>query len=247
MAEVIGQVHSIETLGGLDGPGLRCVVFLQGCPLRCQYCHNPDTWPRTGGQTLTPSDILSRIERCRPYFGEDGGVTLSGGEPLWQPRFAAHILAECHEAGIHTAVDTSGSCSTGALEKVLPWTDLVLLDIKDARPPRYRELTGGTLAEVVRSLDRLTEADVPTWIRQVVVPGWNDTFEQMRELADLLRNRQNIERVELLPYHRMAEEKWQAMQLPAAFGDTPSADPAQVRELQKTVERMRRPQPLSTL
>ncbi|MEN6304363.1 MAG: 4Fe-4S cluster-binding domain-containing protein, partial [Armatimonadia bacterium] len=137
------QIHSIETLGALDGPGLRTVVFFQGCPLRCAYCHNPDTWAAQGTE-MTADEIIARVQRSRPYFGRNGGVTLSGGEPLAQPQFAAELLRRCRDLGIHTAVDTSGACLNDAVKEALQHADLVILDLKHTEPDAYNALTGGS-------------------------------------------------------------------------------------------------------
>ena len=212
MAEIRGNVHSIETLGALDGPGLRCVVFLQGCPLRCQYCHNPDTWEEGGGGTMSCDELLARIVRYQAYFGQQGGVTLSGGEPLQQSRFAARVLEACLALGIHTAIDTSGAVPPATVQEALAATRLVILDIKHTDAARYRALTGGSsLARPLAFLREIVRRGLPLWVRQVIVPGWNDNTDDIRALARLLRDIPSLQRVELLPYHRLGVEKWQRL------------------------------------
>jgi pyruvate formate lyase activating enzyme len=232
---MMGRVHSIETLGAVDGPGLRCVVFLQGCPLRCQYCHNPDTWDCGGGTEMSVEEVVARVARQRPYFGREGGVTLSGGEPLAQPEFAAKVLRRCQDLGIQTAVDTSGACLNMAVEEALEYTGLVILDIKHTDPQRYAELTGGKLERTLRFLGHVKRMGKPLWVRQVIVPGWNDTEEDARALAALLREVPALERVELLPYHRMGSNKWEALRLSSTLEGVPEADAEVVARLERVV------------
>ena len=206
-----GRIHSIETMGALDGPGLRAVAFLQGCALRCRFCHNPDTWHPVAGEEISAEKLVARLARYKPYFRNVGGVTLSGGEPLLQARFAAEVLAGCKRQNIHTALDTSGTIWNQQVEEALAYTDMLLLDIKHTDADRHRELTGANLAPVLYFLDQATRLEIPTWIRTVVVPGWNDSRADMGRLAAMLRNRGNIERIEMLPYHSMANRKYREM------------------------------------
>jgi pyruvate formate lyase activating enzyme len=231
-----GRIHSIETLGALDGPGLRCVVFLQGCPLRCQYCHNPDTWDCGGGAEMSAEAVVARVRRSQPYFGLHGGITLSGGEPLAQPEFATQVLRQCREADIHTAVDTSGACFNETVAEALDYTDLVLLDIKHTDPQRYAELTGGELDRTLRFLEHIARIGRPLWVRQVIVPGWNDTEDDARALAELLGGVPSLERVELLPYHRMGVRKWEALGLRSPLEGLPEADTEVVARLERVVK-----------
>lgn len=228
-----GRVHSIETLGALDGPGLRAVVFLQGCPLRCQYCHNPDTWDCRGGTEVTAEALVARIKRLRPYFGRQGGVTLSGGEPLLQAEFVAEVFRQCRAAGLHTALDTSGACPGPAAREVLRHTDLVLLDLKDIDAERYRTLTAGELSRTWRFLRDVTAAGVPLWVRQVIVPGFNDTAAEARQLGEVLRGLPTLERIELLPYHTLGQAKWEKLGLRSSLEGVPAADPAHVARLEQ--------------
>ncbi len=228
-----GRLHSIETLGALDGPGLRAVVFLQGCPLRCQYCHNPDTWDLAGGTEISAEALVARVCRLRPYFGEHGGVTLSGGEPLAQPQFAAEVLRLCRAQGLHTALDTSGACPGPAAAEVLRHTDLVILDLKATDPEQYRALTGGELSRTWEFVRQVTAAGVALWVRKVIVPGWNDTEADARRLGEALRGLPTLERIELLPYHTLGLSKWDQLGLRSPLADRPAADPEHVARLER--------------
>jgi len=207
-----GRIHSIESCGTLDGPGLRCVVFFQGCPLRCRYCHNPDTWDFNGGLEVTSSEIVKKIIRFKPYFKQNGGVTLSGGEPLLQPEFAAEILRECKRNGIHTAVDTSGWVSTAALEHTLPYTDLLLLDVKGLDNKMYQWLTGKEEDMFFSALTTIKKYKTPLWLRYVILPGINDTPEYIGKLKILASSLGSmVQKIELLPYHPLGEHKWKKL------------------------------------
>lgn len=208
---MVGRIHSIESLGAFDGPGLRCVVFMQGCPMRCLYCHNPDTWDAARGDSVDSSEVVAQAARLKPYFGREGGITLSGGEPLLQAGFATAIFAGCRAQGIHTALDTSGCFLNDAVRACLAETDLVLLDIKHTAPGKHRELTGQPLETVLSFLAHVERENIPLWVRQVIVPGWTDDESEIEALAALLRPLPSLQRVELLPYHNMAEKKWQAL------------------------------------
>lgn len=223
-----GRIHSIESCGTVDGPGLRCVVFFQGCSLRCRYCHNPDTWAIHGGQETDASAIIKKISRFKPYFNHKGGVTLSGGEPLLQPEFAAEILRECKKQGIHTAVDTSGWVDLPALEKTLPYTDLLLLDIKALDQKMYRWLTGKEADKFLTALGIIKEHQTPLWLRYVVLPGINDTPEYINKLKQLISSLGSmVQKVELLPYHPLGVHKWQKLGLNYTLGQLkPPADSA---------------------
>lgn len=227
------RIHSIETLGGVDGPGVRCVIFFQGCPLHCLYCQNPDTQGSEGGRSVSVAELMRAIERTRPYFGPDGGATLSGGEPLAQPAAVAELLRCCRGAGIHTAIDTSGICVTPDALEAAALADLLLLDIKHPDTVRCHALTGGGL-EGALTLLRAAEAQrQAVWIRHVVVPGWSDTPTVMEELAVLLAPFVCVQRVELLPYHTLAAEKYRDLGRALPLPDTPAADPEAVRRLEQ--------------
>ena len=212
----MGRVHSIETLGALDGPGLRMVVFLQGCPLRCRYCHNPDTWCAGGGQELSEADIAARAARYRRFFGKTGGVTFSGGEPLLQADFVLKCVRALHEEGIHCALDTGAGLWNEAAARLCDAADLVILDVKHSDPAGFRRLTGGDIGTLEQALAHLRAAQKPTWVRQVIVEGYTQDEGQVRALREKVRGL-NLERLELLPYHTLGVHKWKALGLPYAL------------------------------
>lgn len=212
--QVNGRIHSFESFGALDGPGLRLVVFLQGCPLRCLYCHNPDTWEFAGGTSMTVAEVMARVERQRPYFQRGGGVTFSGGEPLAQPDFLQALLRSCIERGIHTAVDTGGGVwQPQRTPTLLALADLIILDIKAASPAAWARVTGNDgFAGLEQMLGWLRQTRRPAWIRQVVAVGLNDSPDAAQQLRDLLDG-VNVERLELLPCHQLGREKWRRLGL----------------------------------
>lgn len=240
MEEVRGRIHSLESFGAVDGPGIRCVLFLQGCPLRCLYCHNPDTWNPAGGREVSASEIVREIAGYRNFI-RSGGVTLSGGEPLLQAAFAREVLRLCRREGFHTALDTAGSVAPAAAEPVLAETDLVLLDIKAADPALCRELTGndGTHA---RELLRFCEsAGKPVWIRHVLVPGITLLPERLEALAGFLTGFSCIRRVELLAFHKMGEYKWRELGIEYRLQHTPPPSPEEVESARALLLRHRLP------
>lgn len=230
-----GRVHSFQSLGTLDGPGLRSVVFLQGCPLRCGFCHNPDTWDFSGGEAMEAADVAARVRRYKPYFGAEGGLTVSGGEALAQAGFVAELFERCHRDGIHTCLDTSGCLQSKEEAALLAHTDLCLLDIKFTTDEEYVRYTGGHLDTVLAFLGRLEAAAMPVWIRQVIVPGLNDTLEQIDRLSAVIAPYRNIRRVELLPFHKLCLEKYQAMGIPFPFDRYRAALPDELAALQARV------------
>lgn len=217
--EPAGWVHSIQTLGAVDGPGLRCVVFMQGCPLRCAYCHNPDTWSFEGGQKRSPAELAQQLARYKPYFAKEGGVTVSGGEPLAQAEFVAQLFQELHALGIHTALDTSGAASLESARKVLRHTDLVLADLKFSTEQDYRVHCKGSLAHTLEFLALTQEMAVPIWIRHVVAPGLTDTTQSLQAIYGLATGFDNVKKIEWLPYHSLCKEKYQKLQIPFAMAD----------------------------
>ena len=212
MKNIYGYIHSIESLGGADGPGVRTVVFMQGCPLRCAYCHNPDTWKFFTGEKVSPEDLFKRVIKYKPYYGSEGGVTASGGEPLAQPEFIAEFFKLCKKAGIHTAIDTAGSFFNNKVINVLDYTDLVLLDVKHTNPMKFRELTDGNFSKFMEFLDYCIFTNKPLWLRQVIVPGITDNEDNIRALASLAKESKAL-KVELLPYHDMGAYKWEELEL----------------------------------
>lgn len=228
-----GFVHSIQTLGTLDGPGVRFVVFMQGCNLRCGCCHNPDTWETGSGTKYTSSELAARAVRYREYFGKDGGVTLSGGEPLLQAAFAAEFFADCHTLGLHTCLDTSGSILNNDVAALLTHTDRVLLDIKYTAEELYRKYVGCSLDAPLAFLSILNEKKIPTTLRQVIIPSLHDTRENMEALAAIVRKHPCIDSTELLPFKKLCTIKYEKMGIPFPFAamDTPS--PAAMQNLEK--------------
>lgn len=209
-------MHSCETFGAVDGPGVRFIVFLRGCCFRCAYCHNPDTWAVKGEADTLPGDILRRALNYRAYWGKDGGITVSGGEPMLQADFVAELFRECRVAGVNTCIDTcAGVFSRGnrSILEMLALTDTVLLDIKHIDPKRHLELTGGKLEPVLECARYLHEQGKRVWLRHVLVPGWTDGEDDLRRLADFIRPMDNIERVDVLPYHTMGVDKWKSLGL----------------------------------
>lgn len=203
-----GRVHSIETCGTADGPGIRYILFLTGCPLHCLYCHNPDTWHRKDGKLMTVAEVLADIKKYLPFIQKRGGVTLSGGEPTVQAGFCAEIFRGCKAMGLHTALDTSGFLGAKVSDEMLTDIDLVLLDIKAARKSIYRSLTKVQLDPTLDFADRLSALNKPVWLRYVLVPGFTDQIEDVQELASYAATLGNVERVDVLPFHKMGEHKW---------------------------------------
>ncbi len=203
-----GFVHSIQTLGALDGPGLRFVVFLQGCNLRCGCCHNPDTWEVVGGTEYSADEIVKKAVRYKNYFGDKGGITLSGGEPLLQPEFAKEIFEKCRQEKINTCLDTSGSILNGEVKELLKYTDRVLLDVKYHSDSLYREHVGCSIDEPLKFLSYLNEKNIPTTLRQVIIPGLNDSDENIAFLNGLTNTHSCVDSVELLPFKKMCQVKY---------------------------------------
>ena len=211
--EILGYIHSIETGGTVDGPGLRYVLFLQGCPLRCLYCHNPDSWKLRAGKVQTVEQTFQDLLKYRNFI-KSGGITVSGGEPLIQPEFLEALFQKCKAAGIHTAVDTSGVMPVGKIQQVLNLTDLVILDIKALDPGLCKKISGTDNKNALELLDHLEEQSKPVWIRHVVVPGYTDNLEDLAKLADYLKAYKWVQKVELLPFHQMALHKWESLKFP---------------------------------
>ncbi|WP_442819126.1 pyruvate formate-lyase-activating protein [Streptomyces sp. NBC_01235] len=228
MAEPLtGRIHSWDLSTGVDGPGTRFVLFLSGCPLRCLYCANPDTWHMRDGREVTVDEVMAEIEKYRAFVTTaGGGVTITGGEPLLQSAFTGEVLRRCKEAGLHTALDTSGFLGVRATDELLADTDLVLLDIKSFDIGTYRKLTGGRLAPTLSFATRLDRLGVPMWIRYVLVPGWTDDPRSVDALADFVARLGTAERVDVLPFHKLGAPKYEALGIPFPLRDTPVPDPA---------------------
>ena len=228
-----GRVHSIQSLGTLDGPGIRFVVFLQGCLLRCACCHNPDTWAVDEGTEYTAEEIVSRALRFREYFGEEGGVTLSGGEPLLQAEFAAEVFQRCHEQGINTCLDTSGAVWNDAVERLLRHTDRVLLDVKYTSDELYRRYVGCSMDKPLHFLRELDERRIPTTIRQVTIPTLNDDERSILKLKEVVQPFACVDGVELLPFRKLCETKYQSMKLSFPLAHLPEPSREQMEALKR--------------
>ncbi|MFJ5778883.1 pyruvate formate-lyase-activating protein [Streptomyces sp. NPDC093094] len=229
-----GRIHSWDLSTGVDGPGTRFVLFVSGCPLRCLYCANPDTWHMRDGRETTVDEVMAEIGKYRAFIGTaGGGVTVTGGEPLLQPAFTGEVLRRCKEAGLHTALDTSGFLGARADEALLSATDLVLLDIKSFDIGTYRKLTGGGLAPTLSFATRLDRLGVPVWIRYVLVPGWTDDATAVDGLGAFLAGLANVERVDVLPFHKLGAHKYDALGLPFPLRDTPVPDPGLVERVRE--------------
>ena len=232
---VQGYIHSVETGGMVDGPGIRYVVFFSGCNLRCQYCHNPDTWKLRDGHLTSVEDVMQDMRKYQSYLRfSGGGVTITGGDPFVQPRFLVELLKACKSVGLHTALDTAGYAPPQAAEEALRYTDLLLLDIKSINPAVYKDLTGVRLEPTLETLRLAQDMGVPTWIRFVLVPGFTDDEADLRDMAAFLAEFPHIERVEVLPFHKLGEYKWAELGLPYALsGAEPPTQAAldRVREI----------------
>ena len=217
----VGRIHSIQSLGTLDGPGVRFVVFLQGCPLRCKCCHNPDTWDQDAGSSHRAEDLVRRALRYKEYFGSEGGVTLSGGEPLLQPEFSREFFRLSKEAGLHTCLDTSGCILSPKILSLLDFTDRVLLDIKYTTEEHYKENVGCSLEAPLRFLKELSERNIPVTLRQVIIPTVNDHQEQILRLKEIAERHPTVDKVELLPFRKICQVKYDSMGIPFPFGHLP--------------------------
>ncbi len=235
--EKIGRIHSLESLGTVDGPGIRFVVFLQGCPLRCQFCHNPDTWDVTKGREYTVSQLMGEIIRYKSYMSfSGGGVTFTGGEPLLQAEFLLEVSKKCKELGISTALDTSGFLWNDHVSELLRYTDLVLLDIKNYDPLVYKTVTGVSLSPTLKFLDQLRERGTRTWIRYVLVPQLTDNLDSVKKLSEHLDQYPNVEKIELLAFHKMGEYKWKELGLEYKLSDTKEPSKELLKEVKAIFE-----------
>lgn len=226
-----GRVNSFQSLGAVDGPGVRFVVFFKGCPLNCLCCHNPETKPFDGGEEFTAEQIVEKALRYKEYFGEKGGITLSGGEPIAQPEFAAEIFRLCKEKNIHTCLDTSGYTLNDGVKELLKYTDLVLLDIKYTNETDYLKNAGAQYGEVLRFLEYLKSQNIPAWIRQVIIPTLNDSEENILKLKEIVKNYPNIEKTELLPFRKLCQTKYDNLKLEFPLKDIPEPTKKEIENL----------------
>lgn len=227
------NVHSYESMGTFDGPGLRLVVFLQGCPFRCLYCANPDTIEVKGGKPTSLQEVKEMAVSQKTFFGKKGGITFSGGEPTLQAENLLPLFDELKKEDIHICLDSNGGIWNEKVEQLLKLTDLVLLDIKQYNPQRHRDLTGRSNEQTLRTAEWLETHGKPFWLRYVLVPGYSDFEEDIRNLGNHFRNFKQIQRVEILPYHRLGVHKYEAMGLDYALKDVKENTPEQLRSAEK--------------
>ena len=227
------RLHSFQSLGTVDGPGVRAVLFLQGCPLRCVCCHNPDTWDTNGGEHISVPELLHKIRRCRSYFGKNGGVTASGGEPLLQAQALTNLFKALKAEGIHTALDTSGCILNDSVKELLSYTDLVLLDYKYTNDTDYHRYTGMDKSAVDEFLAFLQTQNKKTWLRHVYIPTLNDNDASLSQLCRVKEAHPCVERIELLPFRKLCLEKYRTMGIPFALGNTPEPSPEEISSLKE--------------
>ena len=227
-----GFINSIQTLGTLDGPGVRFVVFMQGCPLKCGYCHNPETQELSGGTKFSADEILEKVIRYKEYFGKDGGITVSGGEPLLQAEFVAEIFEKCHQNSINTCLDTSGCIINEAVEKLIDLTDYVMLDIKFTNDEDYKKYIGCSLSKPLEFLELLQRKNKAVRIRQVIVPSLNDDDENILKLSEIVKKYSCIKSVELLPFKKICKSKYDALNREFLFENYETPNKAQIDVLQ---------------
>ena len=228
-----GRIHSFQSLGAVDGPGIRYVVFMQGCPLRCSCCHNPDTWDMAGGVEYTPLEVAKKSEHFKEYFGDEGGITVSGGEPLVQSEFVRELFTECHNRGINTCLDTSGCILNDSVKALLDTTDRVLLDIKYTDEDGYKHHVGTSYDKVLEFLEYLNEKKIPTTLRQVIIPGLNDDEENILRLKKLASTHPCVDKTELLAFRKICQTKYDKMGITFPLADTPEATREKIDELYK--------------
>lgn len=229
----LGFVRKIESMGTLDGPGVRTVVFFSGCPLRCSYCHNPDLWKTNESDKIALEDLVERVLRFKPFHGSEGGITVSGGEPLSQPAFLISFLKRMQEEGIHTALDTSGFGNAKYFDEILKYTDLVIFDLKEPNPFDYPKLTGVVKRISEQFADAIRRNNKDVWLRTVIVPNKNDTLSKMDELASEINTFENVKKVQLLPYHTMGNDKYSELGIEYELEGVPAMSKEKTLELEE--------------
>ena len=236
MKKLVGKVSSIQTLGTLDGPGVRFVVFLQGCNLRCGFCHNPETQSKNGGIEYTAESLIEKALRYKEYFGRDGGITVSGGEPLLQADFVKELFILAHNNGLNTCLDTSGNIINESVKELLLHCDRVLLDIKYPNDELYLRYTGGSLSKALEFLRLASDAGAYITLRQVIIPSQTDNENSIMLLKSLKHSFSRIDKIELLPFRKMCEHKYENMGLNFPFKDIPEPTPEKIRELEEIIK-----------
>ena len=233
-----GYVHSLESFGSVDGPGVRYIIFLSGCAMRCQFCHNPDTWDMLKGTLYTADELLNKAIKYRAYWGSKGGITVSGGEPLLQIDFLIELFRKAKEKGVHTTIDTSGNPFTkeepffSKFQELMKYTDLVMLDIKEIDPERHLTLTGQKNDNILQLASYLSEINKPMWIRHVLVPERTDYDEDLKKLDEFISTLKSVEKVEILPYHTLGVYKWQELGIPYPLEGVPTPSEERVKNAQ---------------
>ncbi|MBE6035524.1 MAG: pyruvate formate lyase-activating protein [Clostridiales bacterium] len=233
---VKGRLHSFETFGAVDGPGIRTVVFLQGCPARCSYCHNPDTWDLHGGNEIETKQIVDRAKRGMSYYGEKGGVTFSGGEPLLQGEFLIQTMGALKKVGINSIIDTSGTYIDEFTEKVIEECQMVLLDVKHTDPEKFWELTGKKQETLLKLIELINKHEKHVWVRQVIVPGINDKEANIKALNEFIKKIKHVDKVELLGYHNLGIEKYERLGMKYRLKDVEPMDRSKLNELSALVK-----------
>ena len=238
----IGYVHSLESFGSVDGPGVRFVVFLQGCNMRCRYCHNPETWKKCAGEEWKAEDLFRHVYRYRNYWGRKGGITVSGGEPLLQLDFVSELFSIAREKGVHTALDTSAEPFRDddeyleRFDRLMASTSLVILDLKEIDDEKHRRLTGHSNENILKMARHVSELGIPLWIRHVLVPGLTDDEEGLKRTAEFISSLRTVERVEVLPYHTLGIFKWNKLGLPYTLSDAVPPTKEQVKRAEELLE-----------
>lgn len=232
------RIHSIESFGTVDGPGIRFVIFMQGCALKCKYCHNRDTWDINGGNLTSVDELLDKIERYKAYIlPSGGGVTVTGGEPLLQARFLITLFKELKKRKIPTAIDTSGMVDiTEDIKELLSLTDLVLLDIKHINDEKCKDLVGFSNKKELEFARYLNDNNIPVWIRQVIVPGITDDENDLKELKNFINSLSNVQKVELMPYHELGKFKWENLGFDYQLDGVPAATNEDIKRVKRILE-----------
>lgn len=236
MESIKARVHSFESFSTVDGPGIRYVIFLQGCPLRCKYCHNRDTRDPKLGEVYTVDEVIEKILHYKEYIGDNGGVTVSGGEPLLQIDFVIELFKKLKEHNIHTALDTSGFIDTEKLKDLLQCTDLVILDLKETDNATHKDLIGVSNEKILKFAKHLSENNIPMWIRHVLVPGITDNEEHLIKLKEFIQTLKSVEKVEILGYHWLGKEKWELLGEKHPLEGVPEASEQDVQRAEEILE-----------
>lgn len=238
MAEIKGRIHSFESFGTLDGPGIRFLVFMQGCPLRCIYCHNRDTWDTNRGTIYTPEEIIDELKKYKNYISSSGGgITITGGEPTLQAEFVCEVFKQAKKLGIHTALDTSGFASIDKVRELLEYTDLVLLDIKHIDEEMHKRITGVENTKCREFAYYVSSKGIPIWIRYVLLPGYTDDIEDLEKTAEFIKELKSVEKIEVLPYHSMGAYKWEKMGCEYELKDVREPEANEVKKAQEILSK----------